>query len=49
MIQIRGRSISKMECHEISGISGLKALTKRECRLGLVHGLKAYEGTHHNA
>ena len=29
-------------------IPGLKALTKRECRLGLVHQLKAHEGTCHN-
>ena len=34
-----------MKCHEISGILGSKALTKRGCSLGLVHGLKAHEGT----
>ena len=28
-----------MEFHRIIGIQGLKALTKRECKLGLVHGL----------
>ena len=38
-----------MECHEISGILSSKALTKRECRLRLVYGLKGHEGTRHNA
>ena len=30
----------RMECHMINGILGLKALTKREYRLGLFMGLK---------
>ena len=38
----------RMECHMINEISGSKAFTKRECRLGFVHGLNAHKETRHN-
>ena len=47
VIQIRGRSISRMEFHRISGIQGSKALTERDSRPELVLRLKACEGTRH--
>ena len=47
VIQIRRRSISRMEFHRISGIQGSKALTERDSRLKLVLRLKAREGTCH--
>ena len=45
----REHLFSIMVCHKISGISRSKALFKRQSGLGLVHGLKAYEETCHNA